>query len=112
MGDLFPFFEMTIEPMTMTTMTDGADLETTCQELAARAQEASRELAGIGGQQRTDALLRMAEGLAANAANLIQANAKDIARADEFGLSDAPTPPSSQSVPHSVANDPPWRQIT
>lgn len=85
----FLFRDDKTERMNMTTTTDGTNLETMCLELAQRAQTASRELAAIGGQQRTDALLRIADNLEANTAPLIEANAMDIARADEFGLTEA-----------------------
>ncbi|MHC4994213.1 MAG: glutamate-5-semialdehyde dehydrogenase [Planctomycetota bacterium] len=72
-----------------TTATDTNDLQALCRELADRSQAASRKLATIGGAQRTEALLRIADGLEANATDLVEANAKDIACADEFGLTDA-----------------------
>ena len=59
------------------------------KDIAARAQAAAAKLAITSGAQRNAALLACAKALRDNAASLIAANAKDLARRDEFGLSDA-----------------------
>lgn len=61
------------------------------KDIAAQAQAAAAKLAVASGAQRNGGLLACAKALRASAASLIAANAKDLARRDEFGLSDAMT---------------------
>lgn len=61
------------------------------KDIAAQAQAAAAKLAVASGAQRNAGLLACAKALRASAASLIAANAKDLARRDEFGLSDAMT---------------------
>ncbi len=61
------------------------------KDIAAQAQAAATKLAVASGAQRNGGLLACAKALRASAASLIAANAKDLARRDEFGLSDAMT---------------------
>ncbi len=65
------------------------DLARYCQELADRAQAATRQLAGTTGEKRTAALRRIAEHLLTRSQAIIDANAKDLAAARAAGLSDA-----------------------
>jgi glutamate-5-semialdehyde dehydrogenase len=67
----------------------GVDLDAYCQDLADRAVAAGRTLATVSGASRDAALLAIADLLEQRAADLIAANANDIARADEFGLTGA-----------------------
>jgi len=60
-----------------------------CDQLADRAVEAGRGLLRLSGEQRTAILLAVADGLEAEAQTLIEANAKDLAGADDLGLTDA-----------------------
>jgi glutamate-5-semialdehyde dehydrogenase len=59
------------------------------KEIASQARIACAQLAIASGAQRNAALLACAKALRANAADILAANAKDIARRDEFSLSDA-----------------------
>ena len=74
--------------MTTTSQTD-TDLQTYCEQVADRALAASRALGRLSGQTRTALLAGIADLLEQRAALIIEANGKDIARADEFGLTDA-----------------------
>jgi len=74
---------------TQTSTTSTVDLDVYCTGLADRAVAASRKLNTISGQQREDALHAIADGLTQSADKIIEANAKDIARADEFNLTPA-----------------------
>ncbi|GIW89005.1 MAG: gamma-glutamyl phosphate reductase [Isosphaeraceae bacterium] len=64
-------------------------LETLCNDLADRAQAAARTLATLPGGARNDWLRRLAAALRAQAADLIEANARDLAAAPQFGLNAA-----------------------
>jgi len=67
------------------------DLDRYCPALADAAQSASRQLATLTGAQRHAVLRRIADALDARAEELIAANADDLARAAEFGLTEAMT---------------------
>ncbi len=58
-------------------------------EIATSARKAAGVLAGSTGQQRNDALLACAEAIRNAKATLQAENEKDLARSEEFGLSDA-----------------------
>ncbi len=76
---------MSVESTTQTP----TDLATECRRMAERAQAASRALTTVGGAKRTAALRRMADAMDKQAAALVEANARDLARAGELGLSGA-----------------------
>ena len=65
------------------------DLQQYTLETAQRAAIASRELALATGEQKTAWLQRAAELIRSSAADVIAANAEDIAKAPEYGLNDA-----------------------
>ncbi len=65
------------------------DLRKYCRETAQRAREASAELASLTGGTKIKFLRRAAELLRANQEALAEANAKDIAAAPGYGLTDA-----------------------
>ncbi len=65
------------------------DLRKYCRETAQRAREASAELASLSGGTKIKFLRRAAELLRANHESLAEANAKDIAAAPGYGLTDA-----------------------
>ncbi len=66
-----------------------ASLEEYCRDVAHRAQTAARELLEVTGAQKTQWLLRSADLLGERSVALADANHRDLAAADEFGLSDA-----------------------
>ncbi|MBI4580772.1 MAG: glutamate-5-semialdehyde dehydrogenase [Planctomycetes bacterium] len=87
---------MTAAPRVLSTPRSGiiigmitANLEEYAVELARRAREAGRRLAVTSGQQRNDALAAMAAGLREQAERLIAENARDLAKAEENGLTKA-----------------------
>ena len=57
--------------------------------LAARCQQAAQELAQLSTAAKNRVLRRMADGLLAHEASILEANEKDLAYADEYDLSDA-----------------------
>ncbi|HVT88749.1 MAG TPA: glutamate-5-semialdehyde dehydrogenase [Tepidisphaeraceae bacterium] len=63
-----------------------SDLTTYVQTLARDARRASQQLAGISGAAKVAALKQMAAALRQNREQLIAANARDIAAAEEAGL--------------------------
>lgn len=65
------------------------DLQSYAEELARRAFEASRELRHATTEQKNQALRGAAERLRNAMDEILAANAQDIARADEFGLTAA-----------------------
>lgn len=65
------------------------DLRKYCRETAQRARAASVELASLSGGTKIKFLRRAAELLRANQEALTEANAKDIAAAPGYGLTDA-----------------------
>ena len=65
------------------------DLESYAISLGLAARRAGRLLAVTSGQQRTDALRAMADALRAQTATLVAENAKDLAAAEENGLTAA-----------------------
>ncbi|WP_235905673.1 glutamate-5-semialdehyde dehydrogenase [Tautonia marina] len=60
-----------------------------CRSLASRAKAASRSLASASGAAKNDWLTRSAEALRANVETILDANARDVAAAPEFGLTSA-----------------------
>jgi len=68
---------------------DGIDLGKYCRELGERARAASVELARAGGAMKIAWLRRSAGLLRANQKALAEANARDLAAAPTFGLTDA-----------------------
>ncbi len=65
------------------------DLETIIVDVARRARAASRAVRGLSAPARHAALLGMADGLEASAQAILDANALDLAAAQEAGLSAA-----------------------
>jgi len=65
------------------------DLESYARSLGAAARKAGRTLALTSGQQRTEALRRMAAALRERTSELIAENAKDLSAAEAAGLSSA-----------------------
>jgi glutamate-5-semialdehyde dehydrogenase len=65
------------------------DLRNYCLDVAARARRASTALAVLGGDVKNDWLARSAALLRGQADDLIEANARDLAAATSFGLSEA-----------------------
>jgi len=67
------------------------DLAAYAQNLAIRAQVASRALAMVTGQRKIDWLRRSAELIRTRATGLLAANARDLEAAGEYGLNAAAT---------------------
>jgi glutamate-5-semialdehyde dehydrogenase len=65
------------------------DLPAYCEDLARRARAASRVLATALGEQKNRWLLQAAAALEARTAEVLQANARDVAAAGELGLNAA-----------------------
>src|SRR5690606_11340746 len=65
------------------------DLAQYANEIAARAKEASRKLALVTGRQKSVWLTRSALQIREQAPKLIQANALDLEKAPEYGLTPA-----------------------
>lgn len=65
------------------------DIPAYCEQLARQARAASRKLASVHGDRKNRWLLDSAAALEKRTPELLDANAKDIARAPEFGLSAA-----------------------
>ncbi|WP_310019555.1 glutamate-5-semialdehyde dehydrogenase [Croceicoccus sp. BE223] len=81
---------MTPETPAAATLSAGApDVGAVIAELAARARSAQRILAGMSDATKADALRRAAAALRADAALILEANAKDLAAGEERGLSGA-----------------------
>lgn len=68
---------------------DDLDLATYCQETAEKALAASRILGTVSGQAKNDWLRASAAALRESFESIAQANAKDIANAPQYGLTDA-----------------------
>ncbi len=68
---------------------DTIDLGEYCLETARRARRASSELARTGGGQKNAWLLRSAALLRSQRSGLTEANARDLAAAGQFGLSES-----------------------
>ncbi len=66
-----------------------SDLPNYCLDVAQRARAASRLLVRVGGEAKNAWLRRSAEMLGERSADVIAANAKDLAAAAGFGLTDA-----------------------
>ena len=75
--------------MTTNVTTQATDLDAYCGSLAEHARAAGRRLATVSGERRDAALRRIADGLEAQAATIIEANGNDLANAEKFGLTDA-----------------------
>jgi glutamate-5-semialdehyde dehydrogenase len=65
------------------------DLDRYCADVAARAKRAAAQLATLGGGVKNGWLRRSAELLREQSARIERANARDVAAAGDFGLSDA-----------------------
>ena len=65
------------------------NLESYCLEIARRAKIASAELACVTGKQKNDWLKHTAASLRRHSATILTANARDIAAAPDYGLTDA-----------------------
>ena len=66
-----------------------SELQQYATDLAVAARQAGRLLAVTSGQQRTDALLAMAQALQDGTDDLVAENAKDVAAAKDMGLTAA-----------------------
>jgi glutamate-5-semialdehyde dehydrogenase len=66
---------------------DVADVTQEILQMARQARQAARQLATLSGQVRNAALLRIADGIIAGKAQLLEANAADIRQAKDDGLS-------------------------
>ena len=64
-------------------------MESTIKDMAKAAREAAKKLVRISTDQKNAALLSIAAGLAKEAAFIKEENQKDLARAQEMGLSSA-----------------------
>jgi len=64
-------------------------LENAIHEIGARARAASRKLAGLSSAQKSAILHAMADEFVAGTASLIRANAEDLQRAEQNGLTKA-----------------------
>ncbi len=65
------------------------NLETYTRDTAIQARDASRKLVTITGQQKIDWLQKCAAALRSRTAEIVAANAQDIAKAPEYGLNSA-----------------------
>ncbi len=65
------------------------DLAEYAKDVAARARQASRELALVTGEKKTDWLKRSADEIRRQSARLIEANARDLEQAPGYGLTKA-----------------------
>jgi glutamate-5-semialdehyde dehydrogenase len=65
------------------------DLDAYCTDLARRARAAARLLAAVPGERKNRWLERAADALEANTAHLLEANARDVAGAEESQLGPA-----------------------
>ena len=65
------------------------DLKEVIYDLGKRARAASKQLAQLSSEQKNEGLLAMADELIASQEALLEANAKDVARAQADGLSSA-----------------------
>ncbi|MFM7136628.1 MAG: gamma-glutamyl-phosphate reductase, partial [Planctomycetota bacterium] len=68
-----------------------ASLAAHCRAIAERARRAAIDLAGIPGDRRAAALVVAAARIRAEAAAILEANAKDVAAAPGYGLTPAAT---------------------
>ena len=73
----------------MTTTQTDTELQGYCEQVAGRALQASRGLGTLSGAVRAGLLVDIADLLEERAGVIAGANEKDIARADEFGLTAA-----------------------
>ncbi|MEM7388117.1 MAG: gamma-glutamyl-phosphate reductase, partial [Verrucomicrobiota bacterium] len=65
------------------------DLQAMILEMGRKARAASLALSGLSADQKNAALIGMADGLLAAEPEILEANAKDLAAAEEKGLSKA-----------------------
>jgi glutamate-5-semialdehyde dehydrogenase len=70
-------------------VTAAAEIEPICRDLGSRARSAARQMALASGAAKNRWLIRSAEALLAREAELLEANARDVAAAPELGLSAA-----------------------
>ncbi len=75
--------------MTQTGASPTTDLAADCTAMAERAAVAGRTLAATSGQARAAALEQVADALVAETPRIIEANARDLAGAEEAGLTTA-----------------------
>ena len=68
---------------------EGTDLKAECRTLAERAKAASRRLAVARGEAKNEWLRRAAAALRGRGAELLEANARDLETAPQFGLTSA-----------------------
>ena len=66
-----------------------SDLKSEILEMGKKARAAAHELAKLTADEKNAILLAMAEAIVANEAAILEANAKDIAAAEESGLTSA-----------------------
>ena len=78
-----------IPPMASASATTDPDVSAYCQQQAQDARRAGLAMASVSGAQRDAALLAVADALDAAADAVVAANAKDLAAAPGYGLSDA-----------------------
>ena len=65
------------------------DLAQYCREMAERSKKASTELVDVLGETKNQWLRESAARLRASSEDVLEANAKDLARAPDFGLTEA-----------------------
>jgi glutamate-5-semialdehyde dehydrogenase len=70
-------------------MSTSNELTEYSQYLGRKARDAGRRLATTTGKQRNHAILQASDALLQGEAEILEANARDLARASEFGLSSA-----------------------
>lgn len=66
-----------------------SQLDTYCRDVAVRAKVAAREMAKLSTSVKNRWLLHAADSLISQEASVLQANAKDLSKADEYGLTAA-----------------------
>jgi glutamate-5-semialdehyde dehydrogenase len=74
-----------------TAASDAPPLTVHCRAIAERARRAAIDLAGIPGERRAAALVAAADRIRADAAAILEANARDVAAAPGYGLTPATT---------------------
>ncbi len=82
-------FAMATEIKTNQTSNDAEELRDYCRELANRARVGSRKLATVSGETKNAWLLAAADRLLAEENTILAANAIDLGRATEFGLTES-----------------------
>jgi glutamate-5-semialdehyde dehydrogenase len=79
------------QSMMSSVTSDVTDIAQYCDDLSNGAVNASRTLATLAGSARTAALVAVADALVARSDEIVEANAKDLGRSGELGLSEAMT---------------------